>query len=116
MPSNLKCNTLVLYPDECRTKKAFKYVNRMLPLFRAVVKFCSTNRLFRNIKYKMFTHVQGLQSLLGSASYSIATTWLLVQWALILSLHVQPLQNFVMKVAYSDLPKDKLLLDVYIST
>ena len=30
--------------DECRTKKAFKYVKRMLPLFRAVVKFCSTNR------------------------------------------------------------------------
>ena len=24
--------------DECRTKKAFKYVKRMLPLFRAVVK------------------------------------------------------------------------------
>ena len=25
---------------------AFKYVKRMLPLFRTVVKFCSTNRLF----------------------------------------------------------------------
>ena len=28
----------VSYSDECRTKKAFKYVKRMLPLFRAVVK------------------------------------------------------------------------------
>ena len=27
-------------------KKAVKYVKRMLPLFHAVVKFCSTNRLF----------------------------------------------------------------------
>ena len=36
------------YSDECRTKKAFKYVKRMLPLFRAVVKFCSTNRLFKS--------------------------------------------------------------------
>ena len=26
------------YSDECRTKKSFKYVKRMLPLFRAVVK------------------------------------------------------------------------------
>ena len=34
------------YSDECWTKKAFKYVKRMLPLFPAVVKFCSTNRLF----------------------------------------------------------------------
>ena len=33
------------YSDEYRAKKAFKYVKRMLPLFRAVVKFCSTNRL-----------------------------------------------------------------------
>ena len=35
----------VLYSDECRTKKSFQYVKIMLPLFRAVVKFCSTNRL-----------------------------------------------------------------------
>ena len=34
------------YSDECRTKTNFQYVKRMLPLFRAVVKFCSTNRLF----------------------------------------------------------------------
>ena len=27
-------------------QKAFKYVKRMLPLLRAVVKFCSINRLF----------------------------------------------------------------------
>ena len=28
------------YSDECQTKKKlFKYVNKMLPLFRAVVKF-----------------------------------------------------------------------------
>ena len=27
-------------------QKAFRYVKRMLPLFRAEVKFCSTNRLF----------------------------------------------------------------------
>ena len=26
-------------------EKLYKYVKRMLPLFRAVVKFCSTNRL-----------------------------------------------------------------------
>ena len=28
-------------------KKSFQYVKIMLPLFRAVVKFCSTNRLFK---------------------------------------------------------------------
>ena len=33
--------------DECRKKKAFEYVKRMLPPFRAVVKFCSINRLFK---------------------------------------------------------------------
>ena len=36
--------------DECRTKKAFKYVKRILPLFRVVVKFCSTNRLLAKNK------------------------------------------------------------------
>ena len=30
------------YSDECRTKKAFKYVKRKLPIFRAVVNFIST--------------------------------------------------------------------------
>ena len=35
----------VLYSDECRTKKAFQYVKRMLPLFLAVVTFCTTSRL-----------------------------------------------------------------------
>ena len=34
------------YSDECQANKAFKYVKRMLPLFHAVVKFCSINRLF----------------------------------------------------------------------
>ena len=29
------------YSDECRTKKAFKYVKIMLPLFLAVEKYCS---------------------------------------------------------------------------
>ena len=37
------------YLDEYRTKKACKYVKRMLPLFRAVVKFCSTNRTIYEI-------------------------------------------------------------------
>ena len=27
-------------------EKSFKYIKRVLPLFRVVVKFCSTNRLF----------------------------------------------------------------------
>ena len=35
----------VSYSDECRTKRASQYANRMFPLFRAIVKFCSTNRL-----------------------------------------------------------------------
>ena len=39
---------MLSYSDECRTKKAFKYVKRMLPLFRPIVKFCSTSRLFTN--------------------------------------------------------------------
>ena len=43
----------VLCSDECRTKKAFQYVKRMLPLFRAVVKFCTTNRLLHTLD-KMF--------------------------------------------------------------
>ena len=30
-------------------EKVFQYVKRMLPLFRAVVKFCTTNRLFAYI-------------------------------------------------------------------
>ena len=29
-----------------KNKKTFQYVKRMLPLFRAVVKLCTTNRLF----------------------------------------------------------------------
>ena len=29
----------VLFPDECRAKKAFQHVKRMFPLFRAVVNF-----------------------------------------------------------------------------
>ena len=35
------------YSNECRTKRAFKCVERILPLFRAVVKCCSTNRLIK---------------------------------------------------------------------
>jgi len=35
------------YSDECRTKMLL-YVKRMLPLFRALVKFCSTSRLFND--------------------------------------------------------------------
>ena len=43
------------YSDECGRfhtlmsigrKKSFQYVKRMSPLFRAVVKFCSTNSVF----------------------------------------------------------------------
>ena len=36
----------ILCSDVCRTKKAFQYVERMLPLFRAVVKLCTTSRVF----------------------------------------------------------------------
>ena len=39
----------VSYSDECPTEKAFQYVERMLPLFRVVVKYCSTNRLFNKL-------------------------------------------------------------------
>ena len=35
--------------DESHTKNAFQYVERMLSIFRAIVKFCGTNRLFRSI-------------------------------------------------------------------
>ena len=34
----------VSFSDESRTKKAFQYAYRMFPLFRAIVKVCSTNR------------------------------------------------------------------------
>ena len=46
----------VSYSDECRTKKSFSVCQEMLPLFRAVLKFCSTNRLFK-VKFvaKLFT-------------------------------------------------------------
>ena len=37
----------VSYAAECRTK-CFQYAKRMFPLSRAVVKFCSSNRLFIN--------------------------------------------------------------------
>ena len=30
-------------------EKSFQYAKRMFPLFRAIVKFCSTNRLFMNV-------------------------------------------------------------------
>ena len=40
----------VSYSDECRTKKSFSVCEEMLPLFRAVLKFCSTNRLFKENK------------------------------------------------------------------
>ena len=39
----------VPYSDKCQTKKAFQSVKRMLQLSRALVKFCSTNRLFKNL-------------------------------------------------------------------
>ena len=57
----------VSYFDEYRTKKALKYVKRMLPLFRVVVKLCSTtyeifslpimraSLNFTHIKWKVFT-------------------------------------------------------------
>ena len=31
--------------DECPDEEALQYTYRMLPLFRAIMKFCSTNRL-----------------------------------------------------------------------
>ena len=34
-----------------KSKNSFQYVKIMLPLFRAVVKFCSTNRLLNFISY-----------------------------------------------------------------
>ena len=43
------------YSDECRTKISFRYVKRMLPLFRAVGKFCSINRLFIKFSTKKLT-------------------------------------------------------------
>ena len=47
--SDLKVNRNI-YPDAVNVignilVTAFKYVKRLLPLFRAVVKFCSSNRL-----------------------------------------------------------------------
>ena len=44
----------VSYSDECRTKKAFQYAKRMLPLFRAKVKFCSANRLFTYFRQRYY--------------------------------------------------------------
>ena len=43
-------------------EKAFKYAKRMLPHFRAVVKFCSTNRLFT---YSVITRQRDLERLDG---------------------------------------------------
>ena len=37
--------------DEVSDEKSFQYVKIMLPLFRAVVKFCSTNRLLKKTLY-----------------------------------------------------------------
>ena len=36
-------------------EKSFQYVKIMLPLFRAVVKFCSTNRLLMMVYHKLWT-------------------------------------------------------------
>ena len=44
----------VSYSDECRTKKSFQYAKAMFPLFRAIVKFCSTNRLFTKSEWKRY--------------------------------------------------------------
>ena len=38
MSVDLSATTDVLYSDECQTKKAFRHVERLLPLFRGVVK------------------------------------------------------------------------------
>ena len=52
-------------------KKTFKYVERMLPLFCAVVKVCSTNRLFNHIhtcsQKQTFTHFTEIKHLSGLA-------------------------------------------------
>ena len=44
----------VSYSDRCRTKKAFQYAKKMPPLFRAIVKFCSTNSLFTYSKLLIY--------------------------------------------------------------
>ena len=35
--------------DECRTKKYFQYAENMIPLFLAILKFCSTKHLFKEV-------------------------------------------------------------------
>ena len=35
----------VSYPDECRTKKLLSMLKECLPIFRAIVKFCSTSHV-----------------------------------------------------------------------
>ena len=43
-----KEKSLTYYKED---EKSFQYVKIMLPLFRAVVKFCSTNRLLKKTLY-----------------------------------------------------------------
>ena len=43
----------VSYSDECRTKKYFQYAENMIPLFFAILKFCTTKHLFNDIITKL---------------------------------------------------------------
>ena len=51
-------------------KQYFQYVKRMFPLFRAIVKFCSTNRLFNFIIVKWLTYERNFGSVFESAYFS----------------------------------------------
>ena len=65
----IRCYLTFSYSDECRTKKAIKHVKRMLPLFRALVNFCSTQRLITNIQIQVsYTMLRLMQKCLNGTA------------------------------------------------
>ena len=65
-----------------------QYVKRMLPLFRAVVKFCSSNWLFK-LESMAFVIIVNLQKSIQTCTLSLART------ARFLSLATEILSSFV---------------------
>ena len=71
----------VSYSDECRTKKSFSVCQEMLPLSRAVLKFCSTNRLFMNNCHVMWIRIKLTYAASNQNSRNL--WWLPLTWCLL---------------------------------
>ena len=62
-PAGLAIRIVVFHTMTSVEQKLFG-MSKMMPLFRAVVKFCNTNRLFTYFSFFHYRHVQNLSDIL----------------------------------------------------